>query len=463
MSVRLKITFLFSAIVFCILGLTFLVIYYVSAEKREQYIDSRLTNLAITTGNFLSRKEYFKPEIIAKIDSLTAISFTRKTIQVYDRSNTKIYSFNDDEADVVNLKKNKIYEVRFRKKIYTRFDEKDVVLYYYKFDGNDLVIVAAGYDLYGHENLQDLFSILFVTFFVGIAITLLVGYIFSRGLLRPLGFIANDINEISVQNLTKRLNPGIAPDEWNFLTKTVNTLLNRLQESFETQGRFIANASHELTTPLASITGQLEVALQNERTPQEYKSIMNSVLQDMQHLNKLTYTLLEFAKASGTTGGMEIKPVRIDETLLRISSEINRSRNGYTTLLDFDNLPEHEEALVIPGKEELLYIAVKNIIINACKYSKDQKANISLFIKEDNVIISVMNIGEDIPEGEIENIFMPFYRLEKDRVNKGFGLGLSLARRIIKLHEGEISVDSGNGETVFTIRLKNRKNQKDIF
>ena len=195
MSVRLKITFLFTAIVFCILGLAFGVIYYVSAEKRARYIDSRLTNLAITTGNFLSRKEYFKPETISKIDSLTAISFTRKTIQVYDRSNTKIYSFNDDEADVVNLKKNKIYEVRFRKKIFTRFDEKDVVMYYYKLDGNDFVIVAAGYDLYGHENLQDLFSILLLTFLAGILIVLIAGYIFSRRLLRPLGFIADDINE----------------------------------------------------------------------------------------------------------------------------------------------------------------------------------------------------------------------------------------------------------------------------
>lgn len=264
MSVRLKITFLFTAIVFCILGLAFVMIYLISAEKRERYIDSRLTNLAITTGNFLSRKEYFKPEIISKIDSLTAISFTRKTIQAYDHSNNKIYSFNDDEADVVTLKTNKIYEVRFRKKIYTRFDKKDVVMYYYKFDGNDFVIVAAGYDLFGLESLQDLFTILFVTFFAGIVIALISGYIFSRQLLKPLGFIANAINEISAQNLAKRLDSGTTPDEWNYLTKTVNKLLTRLQESFETQSRFIANASHELSTPLASISTQLEITLQKK-------------------------------------------------------------------------------------------------------------------------------------------------------------------------------------------------------
>lgn len=455
MSVRLKITFLFTAIVFCILGLAFVMIYLVSTEKRERYIDSRLTNLAITTGNFLSRKEYFKPEIISKIDSLTSISFTRKTIQAYDRSNTKIYSFNDDESDVVNLKKEKIYEVRFRKKIYTRFNEKDVVLYHYKFDGSDFVIVAAGYDLFGHDNLQDLFTILYVTFLGGIAIAFISGYIFSRQLLRPLGFIANHINEISVQNLAKRLNSGTAPDEWNYLTKTVNKLLDRLQESFETQGRFIANASHELSTPLASISSQLEITLQKKRRTAEYVKTMMSIQQDVHYLNKLTFTLLQFAKASGTPGGIEINPIRIDELLIHIVSDIRKSQPDYNALLEFDNLPENQETLVTSGNEELLYIAIKNIVINACKYSSNQQAKISLFVKENDIVISVLNIGDEIPENEFENIFLPFYRIEETRVNGGFGLGLSMTKRIINLHDGEINVSSVGEETVFTVILKN--------
>ena len=455
MSVRFKITFLFSAIVFCILGLAFVIIYLVSVQKRERYIESRLTNLAITTGNFLSRKEYFRPETISKIDSLTSISFIGKTIQAYDRFNAKIYSFKDDQSEVVNLKKDKLYEVRFRKKIYTRFNEKDVVMYHYKFEDNDFVIVAAGYDLFGHENLQNLFTILFVTFFVGIVIALISGYFFSRQLLRPLGFIAHDIDEISVQNLGKRLRSGTTPDEWNFLTKTVNKLLNRLQESFETQGRFIANASHELSTPLASISSQLEITLQKKRRTAEYAKTMISIQQDVHHLNKLTYTLLEFAKASGTGGGIEIKPIRIDELLLRIVSDIRRSQLNYDALLEFDNLPENQERLVTSGNEELLHIAIKNIVINACKYSSNQQAKISLFVKEGDIVISVLNTGEDIPENEFENIFLPFYRVEKTRVNGGFGLGLPMTKRIIKLHDGQITVNSGGGVTVFAVILKN--------
>ena len=166
-------------------------------------------------------------------------------------------------------------------------------------------------------------------------------------------------------------------------------------------------------------------------------------------------------KASGTNTGIEIKPVRIDEILLRISSEINRLKNGYSVLLDFDNLPQFPEKLVVPGNDELLVIALKNIIINACKYSNNQQANVSLFVKNEKIIISIMNKGKEIPEDEIENIFLPFYRLERDRVNDGFGLGLPMAKRIIKIHEGEIDVNSGSDETLFTVTLKNSKNQKD--
>ena len=90
MPVRLKITFVFSAIVFLILGLAFAIIYFYAAKNRRNYIDTRLTNMAITTGRFLSKAETFNPSLIQKIDSLTAIAFTHKTVQAYDEHNNKI-------------------------------------------------------------------------------------------------------------------------------------------------------------------------------------------------------------------------------------------------------------------------------------------------------------------------------------------------------------------------------------
>ena len=116
-------------------------------------------------------------------------------------------------------------------------------------------------------------NILFLSFLIGTSIVVITGYFFSTRLLRPIKKITDDVEEISAQNLTRRIHPGDTRDEWYELTETLNRLLNRLQESFELQRRFISNASHELSTPLTSISSQLEVAMQKERSSEEYKKL----------------------------------------------------------------------------------------------------------------------------------------------------------------------------------------------
>jgi signal transduction histidine kinase len=369
-----------------------------------------------------------------------------------------VYSFNDDEEDTLNVTTEKLLKVRANKKIYSVISKRDVVFYQYTDSKINVVIIAAGYDINGRQYLNRLLLILTISFLGGTVISIIIGYFFSGRLLRPLGKIAYEVNEISAHNLARRMETGSARDEWYYLSDTFNKLLNRLQESFELQRRFISNASHELSTPLTSISSQLEVTLQKERSPEEYRKVMQSVYHDIQHMGKLTRTLLEFAKASGSKGGIDIKPVRIDEIILRMPSEMTKSNEAYSVLVDFYGLPEDEESLLVMGNEELLFTAIKNIVLNACKYSKDQQAIILLQVEEKNITISVKNIGSGIPANELENIFQPFYRVEENRTAGGFGLGLSLAKRIVQLHKGEITVHSiQNGETIFTIFLPSSK------
>ena len=462
MSVRLKITFLFSLIVFFILGLVCIAVFYFSSTSRRSYINTRLSNMAITTGRLLSRSETFNPHLIQKIDSLTAIAFTRKTIQAYDTSNRKIYSFNDDDADTLSINEELLHKVRSQTKISSMVGQKDVVYYNYR-DGNaDIVVVAAGYDIFGWQNLRQLLLILSISFVAGCMVAIIIGYLFSRKLLKPLSKIADDVNEISIHNLARRMNTGSTHDEWYYLSATLNRLLNRLQESFEMQQRFIANASHELSTPLTSISSQLEIALQRERTALEYKKVMQSIYQDIQQMGKLTHTLLELAKTSGSKGGIEIKPVRVDEIILRLPSEIAKINASYSVLPEFEKLPEDEEDLLVLGNEELLITAIKNIVLNACKYSENQQAMISLKADRKQITICVQNTGVGIPAHELDNIFQPFYRIEENRTAGGFGLGLSLAQKIIKLHRGEIVVNSKHGEkTEFKIELPCARHLKE--
>ncbi|HEX6334983.1 MAG TPA: sensor histidine kinase, partial [Flavisolibacter sp.] len=169
MPVRIRITLLFTGIVFVILGLVCVTVYYFNVNSRRNYIETRLTNLALTTGRFLSRAETFSPRILQKIDSLTAIAFTHKTVMAFDQHDRKIYSFNDDDADTIVVDTGMLRAVRSRGRIYQTMGDKDVVFYHYN-QGADLVVVAAGYDIFGRQTIRSLLYILLLSFFFGLCI-----------------------------------------------------------------------------------------------------------------------------------------------------------------------------------------------------------------------------------------------------------------------------------------------------
>jgi signal transduction histidine kinase len=274
----------------------------------------------------------------------------------------------------------------------------------------------------------------------------------------PIKAITNEVTEITAQNLARRIPTGKVKDEWYKMSNTLNDLLNRLQESFELQRRFISNASHELSTPLTAISSQLEIALQRKRTTEELEKVIGHVLEDVRHMNKLTQTLLEFAKAAGNRGGLTINLVRIDEILMVIPGILQKQNNLYEVFLEFGVLPENEDELLVFGNSDLLTIAITNITANACKYSADHRAVVSFSIEDKNFNISVSDKGEGIPADELENIFQPFYRVDDIRSSSGFGLGLTLAHRIIKLHKGEIRVWSQVAKgTIFNIEIPSAK------
>jgi len=454
MPVRLRITFLFLLLVFLILGIVCGSVYYFSYRERITTIRNRLTNRAITTGRLFSKSEIFDRSLLRQIDSLTSISLTEKIVQIFNSSGRRIYSYSDLLNDSLKVDKGILDKARNSGSHYFRFGNKEAVAYWFTGRDNYMVIISAANDEQGKQNLVHLRNILMLSFFGGIIVTFLAGYFFSAKLLMPIKKIATDVSEISVQNLTRRISTGPVKDEWHFLANTFNELLNQLQEGFELQRRFISNASHELSTPLTSISSQLEITLENERTPGEYRDVIESVYHDVRHMGKLTHTLLEFARASGNKGGLEINLIRIDEIILGLPAEITKINRDYSVTLEFGELPENEERLLVFGNETLLVMAIKNIALNACKYSDNRQVTISLKTEEETIIISIQDKGIGIPESEIENIFQPFYRLVENKTESGFGLGLSLAQRIIKLHKGFIHVKSKLGEeTIFTIVL----------
>lgn len=456
MRVRVRITLLFSLLALIILLLVCGSVYYISYRNRVADIQTRLTNSAITTSRLLSESGVFDNGLLRKIDSATAVAMKDKVIEAYDSLGTKVYWYSDNPADSIGMSHRLLSTVWKKKTLYFTRGDKDAVASFYRCAGHGQVIVVAAFDEYGGEKLSYLKRVLSLSFVGGLLISIAFGYFFSLSLLHPLRRISDEVNEISAGNLARRIRSvgQNENDEWYYLSDTLNRLLNRLQESFDTQAMFISNASHELSTPLTSISSQLEVSLQRQRSPEAYQQVMQSVYQDVQQLSKLTQTLLEFARASGTSRGLDIDLVRIDEILLGLPGEMAKTDESYNVTLDFDRLPAHEEELLVFGNGALLSTAIKNLVVNACKYSPDHHATVRLTVADRTIRVTVSNTGKGIAEEDRDKIFQPFYRADEGQSAPGFGLGLSLATRIIKLHKGTITVDStvGSGAT-FTVAL----------
>ena len=459
MPVRIRITLIFTLLVAFVLTLVCVSVYYFSYTLRLNNIESRLINRSITIGNLLGQSDFFTNKMVRRIDSLTYLSYTNKIIQAYDDKNNKIYEYKDQPKSFISIAPELLKQARINKKVFFKIGQREAVAYNYTGKDFQVLMVAAGEDPDGRRSLENLLIILALSYLGGLVIAAFGGYFFSKRLLQPIINIADEVNHISAQNLSERINTGNAEDEWHYLSDTLNDLLNRLQESFDMQKRFISNASHELSTPLTSISSQLEVSLQREREAAEYRKVMKSVQQDVLHMSKLTRTLLEFAKASGTAGGIEITPVRIDEVLLRLPAEMSKANYACSVSFEFDEFPDEESKLLVYGNEELLFTAIKNIVVNACKYS-ERPAVVKLDIETEAVRISIHDNGNGISQSELAHIFEPFYRVNDKKGKDGFGLGLPMALKIIKLHNGEIQVSSeiGKGSTFNILLPSQNKN-----
>jgi two-component system sensor histidine kinase ArlS len=452
-TIRAKITLLFTVLVTAVLLLTAYFVYYFSALQRESVFQQRLSGRAHNAAKLFDILGDSSAATLLRVDASNARFFTNKAIHIYSTDHQKIYEFNTSPADDFKLTDAELEEIKSRKEYFFKINERDAFGQLEEEGRFPFIIVVAAYDSDGQQWLANLEKILAGSLVAGIGLSLLAGYLFSRQLVKPITAIIEEVNTVSSHNLSHRIDAGSGQDELYQLANTFNDLLNRLQESFEIQRRFISNASHELSTPLTSISSQLEVTLQKKRTEEEYRAVLESVQEDVIQMRQLTKSLLEIAK-TGTQGSIELNEVRLDEVLLKITAAVKKLFPEYQVLLHFDELPDDESKCMVFGNADLLYSALSNIIENGCKYSSDHTSRVTLRFGENDLTVDVVNYGDVIAEEEIKNIFLPFYRSPGSQLQKGFGLGLALAKRIIGMHKGSIEVKSGDAEgTLFRIVL----------
>jgi signal transduction histidine kinase len=223
-------------------------------------------------------------------------------------------------------------------------------------------------------------------------------------------------------------------------------MLSRIEKSFELQKSFVSNASHELRTPLAAIKSEIQVALEKDRTPEEYKEILKSLNIDNQRLIQLINGLLQLAKSEKGDKSLQMAPIRIDEVLFEVQDELQHQHHNYRISIDFEEIPDDDESVTINGNKSLLRTLFNNLIDNACKYSENNMAVINIRFNNSNCIINVSDTGIGISKGDQEKVFEPFFRTKNASNYKGYGIGLSICKRIVDIHGGRIILKSDLGQ-----------------
>lgn len=453
MSIKLRISLLFALIVTVILLLLNISVYYFTAIDRRENFKRRLKNRAISTSDMYINFKNGNIDMLHRLDSVGGASLYEKSVLIQDPSGGKLYSYDRENNDSVDFDKQVLEKAKAEGEYYFADGDKEGVALLHKDSENNFVLSLSAHDSDGFERLNRLKNILGFSFLIGILATLFLGYFFAQRLVKPISDMARQAGLISSSNLSSRIETSNPKDELHNLAASFNNLLDRLQESFQIQRRFISNASHELSTPLTSISSQLEVTLQKERTNEEYKRMIISVQEDVLQLQQLTRSLLEIAK-TGTHGSINLNEVRVNEVIIKVASDVKKQNPEYSIKLDFGEFPDEERLLDVFGSVDLLYSAFRNLVENGCKYSDDKTAVASINYSNNRMMIKISSKGDVIAEADIKNIFEPFFRAGPALPKPGFGLGLTLAKRIISLHKGSINVTSDpDAGTVFTILL----------
>nr|WP_156174010.1 sensor histidine kinase [Cupriavidus basilensis] len=286
---------------------------------------------------------------------------------------------------------------------------------------------------------------------VGVILTAMVGAAITRRELEPAHALIKQINRISVERLSYRVDTPPAPTEVQDIAMAFNAMLQRLEDGYQKLSRFSADLAHDLRTPLNNLIGHAEVALSRERSGPEYVVLVEESLLEYQRLARMIDAMLFLARADSAKVALEL-------TVIQLNAEL-RKLSAYFSVLAEERSVEIRVSgdATLVADAILFQRAINNVLSNAVRHARPgSPINLIVRREAEYCCIDVINIGNSIPEPELSLIFDRFFRGDRARSNssQSTGLGLAIVRSIMELHGGDAQVVSGpDGKTRFTLRF----------
>jgi two-component system, OmpR family, heavy metal sensor histidine kinase CusS len=274
----------------------------------------------------------------------------------------------------------------------------------------------------------------------------------TRRGLRPLTQMSRALERVQPAHLNERIDPGRWPSELRPVAASFDDMLTRLEDSFTRLSQFSADLAHELRTPIGNMLGEAQVALTRQRSPNEYRAVIESAATECERLSGIIDNLLFLARA-------ESAEQQISRSTFDAHAAVEKNVSFYQTLAE----DRHVE-IACTGEAEifadpmLFNRALGNLIENALRFTPDNgRIRIAISDGEKRVEISVADNGSGIAPEHLPRVFDRFYRADPSRSSAGTGLGLSLVKSIAHLHGGSVSIESqSNRGTTVTLTFPSK-------
>ena len=443
-SIKLKIGLWYMGIMILLVFSSLAIVFYISENIIHSSVRTYLKDVVIHRIDYLTIKN---GEII--IDSNFDTMIQNVEIAIYDKDFKFLYgnSPNGFEMDNRKSKDDKIMIIRSNNQKWYVYNKKIELGNYGK------VWIRGVMPNIGQSSaIETVIQISFVILPFFLILSAIGGYIITKNAFTPIEKIRKIAEKINEGNdLSQRINLGKGDDELHTLANTFDVMFDRLQTSFENEIQFTSDVSHELRTPITVILTQAEYGKDSISSVEDAQKSFGIIEKEGQKMSKLVSQLLTLARMERGRQKLNIENINLSE-LLEIIIE-TQTLSAKTKNIKFVTkiMPE-----IYANIDEMMIMRVfTNLISNAISYGKQNGTiTVELFLQENRIVSKISDDGIGISEDKLDKIWLRFYQVDPSKNGDNSGLGLSMVKKIIELHKGEIFVESELGKgTTFTIIL----------
>ena len=443
-SIKLKIGLWYMGIMILLVFSSLAIVFYISENIIHSSVRTYLKDVVIHRLDYLTIKN---GEII--IDSNFDTMIQNVEIAIYDKDFKFLYgnSPNGFEMDNRKSKDDKIMIIRSNNQKWYVYNKKIELGNYGK------VWIRGVMPNIGQSSaIETVIQISFVILPFFLILSAIGGYIITKNAFTPIEKIRRIAEKINEGNdLSQRINLGKGDDELHTLANTFDVMFDRLQTSFENEIQFTSDVSHELRTPITVILTQAEYGKDSISSVEDAQKSFGIIEKEGQKISKLVSQLLTLARMERGRQKLNIENINLSELLEMIIETQTLSAKTKNIKFVTKIMPE-----IYANIDEMMIMRVfTNLISNAISYGKQNgTVTVELFLQKNRIVSKISDDGIGISEDKLDKIWLRFYQVDPSKNGDNSGLGLSMVKKIIELHKGEIFVESELGKgTTFTIIL----------